>query len=75
MRTSILAWSSAGGVLLGLFIDVFLAGAVAIAATTIPGLAGRSAPRWALVCAAVLLTAIPLATGVLGFLEGRLKLS
>jgi hypothetical protein len=75
VRTPILVWSSAGGLLLGVFIDVFLAGAVMVAVSTVPGLVGRQAPRWALICAALLLVAIPLASGALGFLEGRLKLS
>ena len=73
MRAGILAWSTFSGILLGLFAGIVL-GTVAL-------LAGELLPaRWELarVRAAVIvlcLVVLPLVGAVLGFLEGRLKLS
>ena len=73
-RASIILWSAGSGVLLGLFIDALLVGVWMVASAAMPGIAPRNFPKWAAVAALLLLTAIPLAAGVLGYLEGRLKL-
>jgi hypothetical protein len=75
-RVSILAWSTFSGVLLGAMIDVLIAGlwvAIATAMTSSHG-ADREIPRPAPLITAVILLSIPVAGGILGYLEGRLKL-
>lgn len=74
-RASIILWSAGSGVLLGLFIDALLIGIWMVASAVVPSIAPRNFPRWAMVGAALLLTAVPLAAMILGYLEGRLKLS
>jgi hypothetical protein len=73
LRTSILLWSTASGVILGLFIDATLIGVAVLASALVPSLAGRLQQRWLAMSTAVLLALIPATLAVLGFLEGRLK--
>jgi hypothetical protein len=73
MRTSILLWSTASGIILGLFIDATLIGVALLLGTVIPFLSSRLHQRWLLVSAACLLAAIPIVLAVLGYLEGQLK--
>lgn len=70
-RASIILWSTGSGVLLGIFIDALILGIWAAATTFLPP---RPWPRWASAGALTLLLVIPLAAGLLGYLEGRLKL-
>jgi hypothetical protein len=72
-RASIIMWSAGSGVLLGLFIDATLIGLWTLLGAMIPSAAPRNPPRWATAIAIVLLAAVPLVAGVLGYLEGRLK--
>ena len=77
MRASVLLWSTASGLILGLLCGV-LALAVLVAgsellAPAVPRLAALAA-RARTAVAVVCLVALPLAGAVLGFLEGRLKL-
>lgn len=72
-RASIIMWSAGSGLLLGLFIAAALMGMWALGATAFPTLAARTLPRWAVAIAGLLLLAVPVATTVLGYLEGRLK--
>jgi hypothetical protein len=74
-RLSIIAWSAGSGLLLGLFIDAALVGVWMVLSAMIPSMAPRQLPRWMASAGIVLLAALPLATGVLGYLEGRLKIS
>jgi hypothetical protein len=74
-RASILLWSAGSGVVLGLILDTLLFGAWMVTANFVPALAPRNMPRWALITSVAALGLIPLAAGVLGYLEGRLKLS
>lgn len=74
-RASIILWSTGSGILLGVFIDALLLGLWMVASTVFPTIAPRNFSRWATLTALAVLTAIPLAAGVLGYLEGRLKLS
>jgi hypothetical protein len=74
-RTSILVWSAGSGLLLGLIIDAALIGVWALVSSAVPGMSVREWPKWALGLAALLLASIPIAAGVLGYLEGRLKLN
>ena len=73
MRTSILLWSTASGVILGIFIDATLIGVALLLGTLLPAISSRLHHRWLLVSAAVVLAAIPIAMAVLGYLEGQLK--
>ena len=73
MRTSILLWSTFSGVVLGVFVDALLVGAVLVASAVMPGALARLSNRWTTLAAVALLAGVPLALGILGLLEGRLK--
>ena len=73
MRASILLWSTASGVILGLFIDATLIGVALLLSAVLPGLTVRLHHRWLVATAVVLLIAVPVAMAVLGYLEGQLK--
>ena len=73
MRASILLWSTASGLILGLFIDATLIGVALLLSAVIPGFSPRMHYRWLKVSALVLLALVPLIAGVLGYLEGQLK--
>lgn len=73
MRTSILLWSTFSGLILGLFIDATLIGVALLLSTIIPGMPLRLNARWFSIAAFVVLGGIPLAMGILGYLEGQLK--
>ena len=73
MRASILLWSAASGLILGLFIDATLIGVALLLSAVVPGVSVRLHHRWLLVSSVVVLVIIPLAMAVLGYLEGDLK--
>jgi hypothetical protein len=73
VRTSILAWSVASGVLLGVFADVILAAVVVLAARLLPTGAARWLQRLGPVAWTVALIVLPAIGAVLGYLEGQLK--
>jgi len=73
MRASILLWSTASGLILGLFIDATLIGVALLLSAVIPGLTPRFHARWFTISATVVFVLIPLVMGVLGYLEGELK--
>lgn len=73
MRTSILLWSTASGVILGLFVDATLVGVAVLASAILPPLGVRVSQRWLSMLATAILLLIPSTLAVLGFLEGRLK--
>jgi len=75
MRASILLWSMASGLILGLFIDATLIGVALLLSAVIPGASERLNHRWVTTSSAVVLVAIPLVMAVLGYLEGQLKAS
>jgi hypothetical protein len=75
VRTSILLWSTASGVILGLFIDATLIGVALLLSAIVPGLFVRLQHRWLTVTAVVILVLVPLIMAVLGYLEGQLKAS
>ena len=74
-RASVLLWSAGSGVLLGLILDALIFGAWMIAANFLPALSPRVLPRWATLISIVALVLIPIVAGLIGYLEGRLKLS
>lgn len=73
MRTSILLWSTASGLILGVFLDAILLGVAFVLTSLVPALAPKVHHRWIVTGAAIVLIAIPFALGVLGYLEGELK--
>ena len=73
-RASILLWSAGSGILLGLILDALIFGAWMVAANFLPAMSPRSLPRWATVTSLVALSLIPIVAGLIGYLEGRLKL-
>ncbi|MEO5568336.1 MAG: hypothetical protein ABIR92_07575 [Gemmatimonadaceae bacterium] len=72
-RASIILWSAGSGILLGLFVDALLIGVWTLIAAAVPSMAPRHFSRWASTAATLLLASIPIAAGILGYLEGRLK--
>jgi hypothetical protein len=73
VRASILLWSTASGVILGLFVDATLIGVALLLSAVIPGISARLHYRWVTLAATIVLAAIPVVLGVLGYLEGELK--
>ncbi len=73
MRASILFWSAASGVILGVFLDATLVGVALLLGSLFPALAGRLHHRWLTAFAATILVAVPVVLAVLGYLEGELK--
>ena len=73
MRASILIWSTASGIILGLFIDATLIGVALLLSAVIPGLSARLQHRWLTLAAAAVLAAIPLVLAVPAYIEGELK--
>jgi ABC-type multidrug transport system permease subunit len=73
-RASIILWSAGSGVLLGLFVDAAIVGIWVVASSIVPAMTPRQLPRWIAALAVVALAAVPIAAGVLGYLEGRLKI-
>ena len=72
-RASIIIWSAGSGILLGLFVDAAMLGIWLLLSSVIPAMAPRQLPRWFAALASLALAAVPIAAGILGFLEGRLK--
>ena len=75
MRASILAWSAFSGLVLGLFCGVALLAAVLAGLELVAPGAARAMERWRPLLLALCLVVLPLLGAVLGYLEGRLKLS
>jgi hypothetical protein len=73
MRASILLWSTASGVIIGTFIDATLIGVALLLSGLVPGIVARLNHRWIVTSAVVLLLAVPVFLGVLGYLEGQLR--
>jgi len=73
VRASILLWSTASGLILGLFIDATLIGVALLLSAVAPGLSPRMQQRWFTVSAVVVLAVIPIVLAILGYLEGELK--
>jgi len=73
MRASILLWSTASGIILGLFIDATLIAVSLLLGAALPAISTRLHHRWFSVAAAIVLVTVPVAFAILGFLEGQLK--
>jgi hypothetical protein len=73
MRASILLWSTASGMILGLFVDATLIGVALVLSAVVPGVSPRMHYRWLRISALAILALIPVLAAVLGYLEGQLK--
>lgn len=73
VEREILLWSTASGLLLGLFVGATLTGLGMIVGAVVPTLPARVGPRLMAVALGLCFVVLPVAGGVLGFLEGRLK--
>ena len=74
MRTSIVVWSTLSGAVLGVLADVALTGVLLLLTLAAPASMERLAhERWVVAFAAVMLFAVLVAGGTLGYLEGQLK--
>jgi hypothetical protein len=73
MRSSILFWSGASGLILGVFLDATLIGVALLLGAMLPAVSRRLDHRWTVRAASVGLVAIPLGLTLLGYLEGLLK--
>jgi hypothetical protein len=74
-RASVLFWSAGSGVLLGLILDALIFGAWMVTSNFLPALSPRILPRWATLTSLAALSLIPIVAGLIGYLEGRLKLN
>jgi hypothetical protein len=74
-RASVLFWSAGSGIVLGLIADALIFGAWMVASNFLPALSPRHLPRWATLTSLAALSLIPIVAGLIGYLEGRLKLS
>ena len=73
MRLTVLAWSAIGGAFVGLLAGIVLFAIGVLIGATVPAAARLTARLWwigVILCFVLL----PLAGGVVGYLEGRLKL-
>ena len=68
-------WSAGSGIVIGLIIDALIFGAWMVAANFLPALSPRNLPRWATLTSVAALSLIPIVAGMIGYLEGRLKLN
>ena len=73
MRASVLLWSLAGGAVLGLLAG-FLLFAIVFMTGEVPGAIGRIAVRLRAPAAVLCFVVLPAIGGVLGWMEGKLKL-
>jgi len=74
VRTSIVVWSTLSGAVMGVLADAALTGFLLLLTLAAPASMERLAhERWAVAFAAVVLIAVLVAGGALGYLEGQLK--
>jgi ABC-type multidrug transport system permease subunit len=73
-RASIIIWSAGSGVLLGLFVDAAILGIWLVVSSVVPAMVPRQLPRWFAALAVLGLAVVLIAAGILGYLEGRLKI-
>jgi len=74
MRTTILAWSTISGLVLGLMAGLLVFAMLVLGGELAPAVMSRFGARARGIATFITLGLLPLAGGVLGWLEGRLKL-
>jgi hypothetical protein len=70
-----LLWSAASGLVVGLLVGVALLAFLTLVVHVVPGISDRLVDRWRVPVLGLLLGLVPLLAAVLGYLEGRAKLS
>lgn len=70
-----LAWSAVSGLVVGLLAGVALLALVTLLVNLVPGVSGRVVDRLRAPVVILLLVVVPLIGAVLGYLEGRAKLT
>jgi hypothetical protein len=73
-RASMLLWSAATGLVMGLIAGVGLLALLTLAANLIPGIPERVVERLRLPVLVLLLGVVPVVAALLGYMEGRAKL-
>jgi hypothetical protein len=73
-RTSVLLWSAATGLVMGLFAGVGVLALLTLVVNVVPGIPERLIERLRVPVLILLLGCVPIAAAVLGYLEGRAKL-
>ena len=71
--TAVVAWSTAGGLLLGAIADALLVGVAVCVLALSPAVQARLGNRFGLTVVALVLVLIPVVSATLGYFEGRLK--
>lgn len=74
-RTAILLWSAASGFVVGLLTGVGLLALVTLVVNVVPGIPERFIDRLRVPAILLLLIGVPLVAALLGYLEGRAKVS
>jgi hypothetical protein len=74
-RTAILLWSAASGFVVGLLAGVGLLAVVTLVVNVAPGIPERLVDRLRVPVVVFLLVVVPLLAALLGYLEGRAKVS
>jgi hypothetical protein len=74
-RSGMLLWSALSGLVVGLLAGVALLAFVTLVVHVVPSLSARLVERLRTPVVIVLLLVVPLVGAVLGYLEGRAKLS
>ena len=74
-RTAMLLWSAASGFVVGLLAGVCLLALVTLVINVVPGVPERVVGRMRVPVLVLLLLGVPLLAALLGYLEGRAKVS
>ena len=74
MRGTILGWSAASGLVLGLIAGLLTFSVIVVAAELAPSVIPRLSARARGIAAVITLVGVPLVGATIGWLEGRLKL-
>jgi hypothetical protein len=74
-RAAMLLWSAASGLVVGLLAGVGLLAVATLLVNVVPGVSDRLIERMRVPTLVLLLLIVPLVGALLGYLEGRAKLS
>jgi hypothetical protein len=74
-RAAMLLWSAASGFIVGLLLGLALLALVTLAVNVVPIIPQRAVDRLRVPVLTALLVVVPLVAAVLGYLEGRAKVS
>jgi hypothetical protein len=74
-RSAVLLWSAASGFVVGLLAGVSLLALVTLVVSVVPGIPERVVDRMRVPVVVLLLLGVPLLAALVGYLEGRAKVS